>query len=332
MNSSTSSSEDRAGSANRAAGFLRTLVGSAAAFGLSILALLVVLDPYDTGRLTPFPRAGVPDTAPRGTKASQSRDPAFNAAIIGNSTLQLLSPERLKQLTGLDFVQLSVPGTGPMEQATMAEYLFARRGAGIGLLVLGLDRNWCDAALETRTINPFPFWLYDLDDFVYLRSLFRATSVVLLPRRLRVIFAGKRAARRDGYWDFETLTPDDGPNPPPLPAKAAPVVAPERPAAVGALERVFAAAPPRTRIGLVHPPVYVKPEEPPDADHRAKIAACKGALAAAAAKRPGSFLVDHWVDDEAARNRSLFIDPIHYRRPLSQRIEAALASHITRGD
>lgn len=324
MSSSTSSSE-------AAAGFLRAFAGWAAAVGLAVAALLLLLDPYDTGRLTPFPHAGVPETAPRMANASRIRDPGFDAAVIGNSTMQLLSPERLDALTGLAFVQLTVPGTGPMEQAAMAERLFAQRGGGLRAVALGLDRTWCDASFERRPVNPFPFWLYGPSDLAYLRSLVRLSSLEFLPLRIRMILGDKRAGRRDGYWNFEAASPPHDPAAPDLSAMAAPAVAVEGPAATGALRRILDAAPAGLRLVLVHPPVYIRADAAPDAAHRRTVAACKAALAAAAAGRPGVAILDFWSDDEATRDRARFIDPIHYRRPMAERIEAAIAARLQGG-
>jgi hypothetical protein len=80
---------------------------------MTALAAAFVLDPYDTGRSALVERPGVRPQGPRTAGASRGRDLAFNAAVFGNSRIQLLSPERLNGITGLSLVQLSVPGTGP---------------------------------------------------------------------------------------------------------------------------------------------------------------------------------------------------------------------------
>ena len=78
-----------------------------------IVTAVYAIDPYDTGRSSLLAKPGVRPQGPRTAAASRGRDQAFNGAIIGNSHIQLLSPERLKAATGLDFVQLSVPATRP---------------------------------------------------------------------------------------------------------------------------------------------------------------------------------------------------------------------------
>lgn len=307
---------------------MRFFAGTAAVVCLVVAAMLLLLDPYDTGRLTPLAKPGVPETAPRMASASRVRDMRFNAAIIGNSTIQLVSPERLKGLTGLDFVQLSIPGTGPMEQALLAERLFAVRGNGIGTLVVGLDDTWCDAPRESRAVNPFPFWLHKESDLHYAASLFRWTSLEFLPGRILVLTGKKRSARPDGYWDFAVLKPEARPGDAARPAMVPPLV-PGTGAAVNALRRIAAAAPAATRLILVHPPVHLTEAAAADGPQRRIIENCKAALAAATG-RPGVAVQDFWIDDESTRNAALFFDATHYRRPLAERIEQGIAAALAR--
>src|SRR4051812_5349263 len=94
--------------------FLATFwIGVAALFGF-----IVLMDPYDTGRFGMGWLPGVVDVNPRTADASRGRDPRFDSAIIGNSHGQLIEPTRLSAASGLNFVQLTVPGTGPREQLT----------------------------------------------------------------------------------------------------------------------------------------------------------------------------------------------------------------------
>src|SRR3712207_1811410 len=76
--------------------FSLVLVLSAAAALAGLVGLAYAVDPYDTGRSRLFAKAGVRPQGPRTAAASRGRDPAFDAAIVGNSHIQLLSPERLK--------------------------------------------------------------------------------------------------------------------------------------------------------------------------------------------------------------------------------------------
>jgi hypothetical protein len=331
MSSSTSSSESgpsgsESGSARK---FLGTFIFLAFGLAIAALAALTALDPYDTGRLTPWPRAGVPETAPRMANASRLRDPAFDAAIVGNSTIQLISPERLKGLIRHRFVQLSIPGTGPVEQAAVARALFRRRGEGVATLVIGLDAVWCDAAYDDRPVHPFPFWLYDPSRLIYLKGLFRWGSVEFLPRRVGFLFGRAAPARPDGYWDYDqprsgwTLI---GPS-----TSAPPVPAPVRGqyAAIRSLASLLAATPASTRIVLLHPPVHSAATEQSAAEV-GNLTRCKGALREAVNSRPDAIWLDFWVDNEANRNPANFLDHHHYRKELAIGIEAAIAARLQR--
>ncbi len=326
MNSSTSSSEARP----TAGRFLAVFLGAAATIIAAIAAILAVADPYDTGRLTPFVRPGVPETGPRMANASRMRNPAFDAAILGNSTIQLISPERLDALTGYRFVQLSIPGTGPMEHAAMARRLFSLRGGGVKALVLGIEPSWCDASRERTTVNPFPFWLYDDRDAAYLASLFRMDSLEFLPRRLRLIAGRERPGRADGYWDYEAGGGYEEYARRELAAVPMPAPTDGRPAATRALERILAAAPAETAILIVHPPIFVHTPSRASAEDVRIISECKAALHEIARRRPRTAVVDFWVENELTRDRRLFLDHNHYRQAMARLMEADIARGLAR--
>src|SRR4051812_25067474 len=83
--------------------FCITFAGS----GRLLYALLLLVDPYDTGRFPSLPIVGTGDHTLRTAAASHGRDPRFNATVIGNSTGELLDPFRLRRETGLRFTQLA---------------------------------------------------------------------------------------------------------------------------------------------------------------------------------------------------------------------------------
>ena len=102
--------------------FVATFVGVLAGGLLTIFIAVLVIDPYDTGRLPTFMPAGTDDTQQHGNTASRGRNPKFDAAIFGNSHGQLIDPVRLSRLTGLNFVQMTTPGSGPREQLILMRY------------------------------------------------------------------------------------------------------------------------------------------------------------------------------------------------------------------
>ncbi len=327
MSSSTSSSD-----ASGFRAFLRLFCGCVVCLVLGILALILALDAYGTGRLTPFDRPGMYDTGPRMAHASRARDKSFNAAIIGNSTIQLLSPDRLNVLTGQRFVQLSVPGTGPKEHVAIIEHLLWRRGSDIKTLVLGLGYAWCDPDRAVREVSPFPYWLYDSSALVYLRGLFRMDTMEALPRRIGLLLGREKPARKDGYWDYE-LIPDGYQK-----FSARNLVVPEVPTKTGphksaasALVSLLNTLPKDMTVLLVHPPIFSPDPPQMTPQGREAIAACKSEIVQAVTTRPGTQLIDAWVDDENTRNRTLFFDHDHYRTGMAAIIEGQISSLMAKG-
>ena len=200
---------------------------------------------------------GIVDENPRTANVSRGRDARFNAAIIGNSHGQLLSPARLDQATGLRFVQLTVPGTGPREQLAVLDW-FARHHAKIGAIVLAADMGWCtqDAALPLS--NPFPFWLYADGRLDYLANLFSIRSLDLGYRRVLLALGLRSPTDPAGYWDYETGHPWTFN--PAIPTETAPIPAPVRQdfsfPAIARLAGALGRLPPATPVVIVMPPVF----------------------------------------------------------------------------
>ena len=202
-------------------GVFVTVVGIAYAF-------IILVDPYDSGRFVSFGlrspydgttngladvTGGIPasdsrvsfgdtDTSQRTSNVALGRAPQFNAAIFGNSHGQLLSPERLSRATGLNFVQLTVPGSNVREQLAMMHW-FTAHHTDIGAMVLALDERWCvtDPALPLRT--PFPFWLYSDSNLVYLSHAMSTRSLRDSFRRVAAAFGSPPAVDPAGYADYE---------------------------------------------------------------------------------------------------------------------------------
>jgi hypothetical protein len=306
--------------------FILTFCVSVLLAALSTMAFLVVIDPYDTGRLTPLKPTGMFETGPRKAHASRMRDPTFDAAIFGNSTSQIISPERLNTLTRQSFVQLSVPGTGPMEQRAMIEHIFRLRGNGIRTIVLGFGYLWCDPQRVNSTLHPFPFWLYSASNTDYVSGLVRMDSIQSVPRRIQLLRHKERMARKDGFWDYETHSVYDG--------SIAPVV-PELPmsktgaySASEALTGLLQAIPAQTQVILLHPPAYTSDQRQLSPQSLETKRLCKAELAAVAAKRPRTSIIDRWVDDVHTKDRSLFFDYNHYRSGFAKLIETDIANAV----
>lgn len=313
--------------------FVRWLAGAALAVFAGLLAFVVATDPYDTGRFALLRAPGVPAQTPRTAHASRGRDPAFDAAIIGNSHVQMLSPAGLSAATGLAFVTLSVPGTGPREQFVLLDYFLRHRTGAARALVIGIDPYWCRPDPALTPWLPFPFWLYDPSPWRYLAGLVRDQSLDDSTKRIGwVLGLSKRPrARPDGYWDYDeglvwredrqgvlfqarvpsTVPNETGPYP-----------------ALDALAARLAALPAGLPVALVQPPVFhLALPEPGTGLARAE-AACRAALGRVVAGRPGTALVDWRLDRPEARVPQNFIDPTHYRSAVARAVEADIATAI----
>jgi hypothetical protein len=200
MISSTSSSE-----AVSAKAWRKWLIACAAVFAAALVVTwfsLLLLDPYDSGRFPGLHVSGVVDRNPRTANAGRARNALFDAALFGNSTGQLLDPERLSAATSLHFVQLTVPGTGPREQMTLLRY-FISHHTQTAALVIVTDPSWCTPDPSPPLDHPFPFWLYG-GNFDYLRHFASWHAIELGFRRVGLALRLRQpVARVDGFLDYE---------------------------------------------------------------------------------------------------------------------------------
>jgi hypothetical protein len=168
----------------------------------SIYAFLLVVDPYDTGRFpTPLP-PGVVDTGQRTANASRGRDPRFNATVFSNSRGQMLDPAKLSDMTGLSFVQLTTPGSGPKEHMTMMRY-FVRHHPDAEAFALNVDERWCGHDPSLPVIFPFPFWLYR-GDLEYLAHPLSTRIFATAQNRIKLAMGWVTPSDPRGYTDYET--------------------------------------------------------------------------------------------------------------------------------
>jgi len=295
-----------------------------------IFAFIIVMDPYDSGHILGYRVFGVLDENPRTADASRGRDPQFNSAIIGNSRGQLLDPGRLSRDTGLSFVQLTVPGTGPREQLALLSW-FAKHHSQIGAIVLVADPTWCSQNPALPLTNPFPFWLYTDSVVEYSLNVFNSRSLDLAWRRI-LLWSGLRTrSRADGYWDYESgrtwnFTPK-------IPDNFVPALMRERDPstafpAIERLQTALANFKDDTAFAIVMPPAFFS-ELPRNDDPKADLyAQCKGALAAAMGRRPHGAFLDFEIDGDIARNPENFMDALHYRAPIARRIEGRITSAL----
>jgi hypothetical protein len=334
MNSSISSSDAAADAAARAWGrWLTAFLGALALGSALILAVVLVIDPYDSGRVGLLRIEGVDDESPRTANASRARDAQFDAAVIGSSTGQLLKPSELTRLTGARFVQLTVPGTGPREQLAILDF-FVRNHPQISALVIVTDTAWCQRDPALRLQNPFPFWLYGDSTLDYVGRLFSSRALGRTWRRVLIAFGVRRRSAADGYWDYEALgsrefqpvvTPQDEPAAPPGRAS-------ETFPGVTLLDGAIRALPADVPVVLVVPPAFYSMVARPGSAGAAEQEACKASLSRVVAGRPHSNFINYGVDNALTRDPANFLDFIHYRAKIARRMEQGIADSIRLGN
>jgi hypothetical protein len=331
MNSFISASEPR-----RWRRLLALYLASVLALGGITAALILALDPYDTGRFSLFAEVGVPNFGPRLTAASRARQKEMDAAIIGNSTIQLIDPARLSVQSGGHVVSLTVPGTGPEEQLVIARYFLEHHGKGaLRGLVFGIDGTWCAAHLAL--LNPFPFWLYADGDLDYLDNMMRLASARAAIAKAKLLLGRGQAASRNGYDDYERDRPWHADaarqrlNQAAVDAAVPDQDAADNIAAAPLLAQFLASLPSAVPVALVVPPRYRDPEATPAASAVARQRACAAAYRKIAHTRAKTAMLD-FIEQKDIAGPDEFWDPIHYRAPVARRMEAAIAAALREGE
>ncbi|WP_230530795.1 hypothetical protein [Microvirga roseola] len=321
------------------------LAGAALALAL-LIGFIALIEPYDTGRSPFFGEAGLRPLGPASANASRGRDPAFDSMIVGNSRIQLISPERLRKATGLDFVQLSVPGSGPKEHLALIGWFLRHRETPPKALVVSIDETWCTSDPELTNERPFPFWLYSNDPLEYGRGLLRFDVLEEVPPRLAYLLGFKdERIRADGYWDYDADYAARGDKLGPAGRRELqqkPYANARRyesdpqesrytfPAAqrIGA---VAASLPEEAVLVLVAPPLHVNSLPPEGTEQAFRLQACRDAITTAAQGAHGrTALVDWRMNRPEIRNPDLFFDRIHYRQPIARAMEADIVEAIRR--
>jgi hypothetical protein len=317
--------------------FAGTLFLSIVALFAAYLGLAALVDPYDTGRSTLLSRSAVRPQGPRTASAVRGRDPTYSGAVIGNSHIQLIEPAALSRLTGIPFVQLSVPATGPSEQfALLGWYLqHHERPAAI---VLSADAFWCADDPAFPSEHGFPYWL--LGEWpTYLRGLLRFTAAQETINRVGwLLNRHHKTAAADGWWDYERnyLSQGFGIDPAKKAALERPVGPEPEPHHGGPFpiaERLRAELgriPAQTPVVLVFPPVYARAEPPPGSMRSAAEAACRAQVRTVLATHGLSAVVDWRNGRPETANPDLFFDQTHYRLPLARTLTTEIAAAIVR--
>ena len=298
-----------------------------------VFAFVIAIDPYDSGKFGFLGIEGVADRNTVTANASRARDPNFDSAIIGNSTALLINPGRLSQATGFRFVQLSVVGGSPLEERTVLD-TFLRYHRHVGAVAIGADPSWCVHDLSVKP-RPFPYWLYDDGLLAYAGALFSGAAIEHAFQRLSIGLGKRQRSDPSGTFDSEDTWPigefrnTAHPSDPPLAANPAlRDVFPE----VTRLDELIKRLPPDLPVVVVVPPTLAETVAKPGSPQAAEREACNQALKRTVAGRPHSNFINFRVDNALTRDRKNFIDYIHYRSIIANRLSDAIIDSFRLGE
>ena len=145
---------------------------------------------------------GIDDTQQNVNTASRGRNPIFNAAIFGNSHGQLIDPDRLSRLTGMNFVQMTTPGSGPREQLILMRY-FLRHHKTVRGLVMTFDQTWCTHDPELPALYNLPLWLFSESNVEYVAGMLNMRAIAARAVVSRWRLGKSTPIDPSGYWNYE---------------------------------------------------------------------------------------------------------------------------------
>jgi hypothetical protein len=303
--------------------------------GLALLyGLMMLVDPYDTGKFGLLGIDGVDDRNTLTSAASRARDPDFNSAIIGNSTAQMLEPSELSKATGLRFVQLYMTGGNPHEQLLLLDF-FLRHHRRVGAVVFVVDPWWCAHVPVQSPPGTFPDWLYGESSLAYAKHLLSWTTIERTFQRLSIGLGWHQRRDPTGFFSYEDIwLPGTFReiSPPRDPPPAATVAERETLPDVARLDAAVKKLPIETSVVIVVPPTLQSKMPQPGTPAAADREACNAALKRIVAGRPHSNFINYRIDNALTRDRANFADFIHYRPSIATKIMEGIAASIRDGE
>lgn len=303
---------------------------------MALLALIVYgIDPFNSGRSTLLSSDQIRQQGPRTAHAFRGRLPQFDGVIIGNSHVQLLSPERLTQGSNINFVSLTVPGTGPKEQLVLLDWFLRHRVRAPKAIVIGADGYWCGADPKMTNWKPFPFWLYSASLTEYARGLMSLNALEETIARVQFVLNPKNPARLDGYWDYEkdyTALQDatgaaKAPNLDERKETITPNISGRYPA-LEALRETLGRIPKTTGVFLIRPPVYITGLPIYGSAEAKTDASCLSEMMRLTQVHPQLTVINWRYDRVELKDKALFFDHTHYRMKLASAIEEQVSALI----
>jgi len=314
---------------------------SLAGFGLLIVAIIWVVDPY---RNLPF---SLPlDRAPAASNQRYAypaiaRDPAFDSLMVGTSTMRLIPPERLDALFDARFANLSMNSATAYEQMRIGQ-LFASHHPVARYLIVGIDIVWCEdmEAPEKYTFRRFPEWMYDGNPWNDVAHLLEFKTFEVVGRQAGYML-GLRDARygRDGYRSFlpppeeydlgkarQNIYGNPEGRPQKTEHKAAQTPGPEPVFGSHAyLKSLLRAFPPGTRKLLVFVPYHVYRQYRGNTREARVWNACRNRVSGIAKHFENTTVLDFMITSPITTRDENYWDPLHYSNVVADRLAGLIA-------
>ena len=325
--------------------FLRALFAYVLGIGLLVYLFILLIDPYQDVPFSPdLDRAPV-STNQRFAYPALARNPAFDSAVIGTSTLRLLQPGRLDTLLGTHFVNLAMNSATAYEQSRIHE-VFMRHHPESKLLIFGIDLSWCTRGdeIEKYTFREFPQWMYDDNRWNDLLYLFNDKALENAVRMVEYL-DGAREAKYDkngfrdldkdfGRYDIDKTRRSLYKNAPGglRPEYDVPDLSPTRAhpewrfASHELMRRMLERTPDVTTKIILFVPfhgylLHTSGEV---------FAECKGRIVDRVGATPNTFIMDYMIDSTITADDRHYWDALHATTPVARQMEHDIA-HLVRG-
>ena len=310
--------------------FLANAFAWAALSYVAAVAALFIMDPYGRSGLRPSDK--ISNLPERLLMVSRAMDPAFDAAIVGNSTSMPLQPEALDSLTDRHFVSLSMSGSQSPAAIATARF-FLRQHPSARDIVIALDDSWCTRGADVDETHPFPFWLYK-NNISYVMGLLANASTSMFAvgisepgnNRIDGYHPYDETFRRNNAADTDRIRDRINRLSRPTQARYAPPFRFEPPVALGHLIEEFDQS---TDFILLWTPRYITLIPAPNTSAAEADHACKLQVNNLFAQRKNVRIVD-WSGSDHPENLDPenFYETNHYRNTIAALIERDIASSI----
>lgn len=317
--------------------FFRLAVVTALLAVTVVFLFVTTIDPWGGLPLSPpLPRVPV-TTASRFALPMVARDPRYDSAIIGTSTMIQLRPDRLNPIFGAHFANLSMFAATAYEQDRLLR-VFLHAHPAPRFVLIGMDVRWCDPSPPAQYLAayPFPEWLYEPSRWSGYLRIFNFYAVQESGSQLWAMLGFKPPRhglnnnpaflaadqRYDAARAHDNIVAGgtaQGPQDPAAPPATFVFTTHHR------LESVLATIPAGTRKILVFVPFVLSFQGAEGSPTRAWWSECKRRITDMALRIPNIVVADFMIPSPITREETNYFDGMHYRPAIADLLSEDLA-------